>query len=230
MERVRSARRLAPEPAPLLPKHTHSGIPASKQLNAHSSRRRGTGAVAIAFTFLLLLHMTANFLSGFGDAPVNPPGVAWADLDLNGDSSASLAALYPPSEPLAGPTRIPRIIHHLYNSSDEGLEASELSYLKWRRSNPGYELRFYDQEESQTFVGRWFPNYLSVYRNLRSEVERRDLFRYLAILKHGGVFADETASPTMALRSLNEIVRSEDTMVTSWDVEFPSGQAAVSSW
>jgi len=244
MERVRSARRLAPEQTPLLPKHMQ-GIPHSKQLQAHSPRRRSTGILALAFTVLLMLHLAANFLTSTGESPVDLPlGVAWADLGsgLDGDASASLAALYPPSEPLIGPTRIPRIIHHLYDSSDAGLEASELSYLRWRRANPGWELRFYDSAESQSIVERWFPKYLSIFRSLRTEGERRDLFRYLAVLKHGGVFADELiftpaagaaaaagASSMPSLRSLDEIVRSEDTMVTSWDVEFPSGQAAISS-
>ncbi|KAG7667283.1 hypothetical protein Ndes2526B_g04214 [Nannochloris sp. 'desiccata'] len=235
MERVRSARRLAPEQAPLLPKHMQ-GIAPSKQLHAHSPRRRSTGALAVAFTVLLMLHLATHFLTHPGESPVDPPlGLAWADLDLglDGDAAASLAAFYPPSEPLTGPNRIPRIIHHLYNSSDAGLEASELSYLRWRKANPGWELRFYDQAESQSIVGRWFPKYLSIYDSLRTEAERRDLFRYLAVLKHGGVFADEViftaATSGASLRSLDEVVRSEDTMVTSWDVEFPSGQAAISS-
>jgi hypothetical protein len=191
-----------------------------------------------------MIHLAANFLTNPGESPVDRPlGVAWADLDLglDGDASASLAALLPPSEHLAGPTRIPRIIHHLYNSTDAGLEASELSYLRWRRTNPGWELRFYDQAESQSIVGRWFPKYLSIYLSLRTEGERRDLFRYLAVLKHGGVFVDELmytktaagggagARSMPSLRSLDAILRSEDTMVTSWDVEFPSGQAAISS-
>ncbi len=226
---MHSLRRIAPEQAPLLPKHTQ-GSPNSKQLHP---RKRGTGALAIAFTILLMLHMAANFLTSLDESPVYPPaGVAWEDLELglDGDASASLTALYPPSEPLAGPTRIPRIIHHLYNSTDAGLEASELSYLRWRRVNPGWELRFYDEAESQDIVGRWFPKYLSIYRSLRTEGEKRDLFRYLAVLKHGGVFADVSiATPSMSLKSLDEVVRSDDTMVTSWDVEFPSGQAAINS-
>ncbi|KAL4537931.1 hypothetical protein Ndes2437B_g09020 [Nannochloris sp. 'desiccata'] len=199
MERVRSARRLAPEQAPLLPKHMQ-GIAPSKQLHAHSPRRRSTGALAVAFTVLLMLHLATHFLTHPGESPVDPPlGLAWADLDLglDGDAAASLAAFYPPSEPLTGPNRIPRIIHHLYNSSDAGLEASELSYLRWRKANPGWELRFYDQAESQSIVG------------------------------HEVIFTAATSGAS--LRSLDEVVRSEDTMVTSWDVEFPSGQAAISS-
>ena len=100
--------------------------------------------------------------------------------------------------------------------------------MRWRGSNPGWELRFYDEDDSGGYVGRWFPQYVPVYNKLRSVAERRDLFRYLAVLRHGGLFADERAAPS--LQPLDDVVRQDDAMVAAWDAEFPSGQAAISAW
>ena len=158
---------------------------------------------------------------------MEPPGVAWADLQLDGDASASLSGFSPPSEPLAGPTLIPRIIHQLYNASNDAASGAQASYLRWRKANPGWELRFYDEEDSQIYVNRWFPQFSTVYSSLRSGIERRDLFRYLTVLRHGGVFVDVHAP---AIRPLAEIMRPEDSLVAAWDAEFASGQAAISSW
>ena len=124
--------------------------------------------------------------------------------------------------------RIPRIIHHMYNASEDGstIKVAHEAYQRWRGANPGWELRFYDLADSERYVRRWFPQYASTYAQLGSEKEKRDLFRYVAVLKHGGVFAD--ASVTVP-RPLAEVLRPEDTLVTAWDVEFPSGQAAITN-
>ncbi len=49
----------------------------------------------------------------------------------------------------------------------------------WRRLNPGWEIRFYDDEACLEFVSREFPEYLAAYRALPKHVERSDFFRYM---------------------------------------------------
>lgn len=49
----------------------------------------------------------------------------------------------------------------------------------WRRLNPGWEIRFYDDEACLEFVSREFPEYLEAYRVLPKHVERSDFFRYM---------------------------------------------------
>jgi hypothetical protein len=49
----------------------------------------------------------------------------------------------------------------------------------WRRLNPGWEIRFYDDEACIEFVSREFPEYLEAYRALPKHVERSDFFRYM---------------------------------------------------
>jgi hypothetical protein len=52
----------------------------------------------------------------------------------------------------------------------------------WRRLNPGWEIRFYDDEACLEFVSREFPEYLEAYRVLPKHVERSDFFRYMVRL------------------------------------------------
>lgn len=54
-----------------------------------------------------------------------------------------------------------------------------ISLQSWRRLNPGWEIRFYDDEACLEFVSREFPEYLDAYRALPKHVERSDFFRYM---------------------------------------------------
>lgn len=45
--------------------------------------------------------------------------------------------------------------------------------------NPGWELRFYDDQACLDFVQREFPEYLAAYLALPKQVERSDFFRYM---------------------------------------------------
>lgn len=49
----------------------------------------------------------------------------------------------------------------------------------WKRKNPGWDIRFYDDEACLEFVSREFPHYLEAYRTLPKHVERSDFFRYM---------------------------------------------------
>jgi mannosyltransferase OCH1-like enzyme len=73
-------------------------------------------------------------------------------------------------------------------------------------------------------VRREFPEYLEAYRRLAKGVERADFFRYMVVLRHGGVYAD---LDTECVRPLDALLRSGDTLVAGWDNEFPGPRAAL---
>jgi hypothetical protein len=56
--------------------------------------------------------------------------------------------------------------------------------------NPGYEHRLYDASDRRNFISKHYPEILPVYNALSTNVERADLWRYLALHKYGGVYAD----------------------------------------
>ncbi|KAG2439252.1 hypothetical protein HXX76_004613 [Chlamydomonas incerta] len=111
---------------------------------------------------------------------------------------------------------IPRIVHQTYRSRQvpSSLRAVMAS---WTRVNgPGWQTRFYDDEACTDFVRREFPEYMDAYVSLPKDVERSDFFRYMVVLRLGGVYADidvELRQP------LDSIVTPTDTLVVGWEAE-----------
>lgn len=60
----------------------------------------------------------------------------------------------------------------------------------WLTQNPEYEYRFYDDEDILNFLTNEFPEFLEGYKELKFGASKADLWRYLIIYKHGGIYAD----------------------------------------
>ena len=108
---------------------------------------------------------------------------------------------------------IPRIIHQTYKSNAVPDRVRSLM-ASWTRLNPGWEVRFYDDQMCREFVRTEFPEYYQAYLALPKDVERSDFFRYLIVLHVGGVYADidcECRAP------LDRFLRSADTLVVGWE-------------
>ncbi|KAJ0395278.1 hypothetical protein ATCC90586_009630 [Pythium insidiosum] len=65
---------------------------------------------------------------------------------------------------------------------------------QWKTSCGPLEVRFYDDDASEALVREHRPEFLTVYREQLSPVERADYFRYLVLFVHGGVYADSDVS------------------------------------
>lgn len=242
----RLLRRWSPDPAqPLLPRvASQQRIPrvaSTNKLNASvsrptppRSRRCDTSRIlrtaAAIFAIFIGVHLGAMLMDSPTRAEIitttRRPG--WIDVQLDGDSLAA-GDYAQPTAPTT-PRLIPRIIHHLYNGSAVDPDTATEAYRRWRQANPGWELRFYDLDERHNLIKKWYPDYLEAYRQLRSDVgEQQDAFRYLALLKHGGVFA-EPVSDSETPPQLEDILTARDTMVVGWDREYATAKAAVDSW
>eukprot|EP00879_Flechtneria_rotunda_P009840 GHRR01010292.1.p1 GENE.GHRR01010292.1~~GHRR01010292.1.p1 ORF type:complete len:509 (+),score=117.61 GHRR01010292.1:663-2189(+) len=88
------------------------------------------------------------------------------------------------------PFQFPKIIHQTveekYNISCEVLECMQT----WKDMNPRYEHRLYDAKDRADFIEQYYPEVLEVYQALSTNVERADLWRYLALHRYGGIYAD----------------------------------------
>ncbi|MER2606886.1 MAG: glycosyltransferase [Siculibacillus sp.] len=60
----------------------------------------------------------------------------------------------------------------------------------WRERHPGWDCRLYDDAESRALVAEVVPDRLPLYDALPFPVMRADLFRYAAMVRDGGVYAD----------------------------------------
>lgn len=113
---------------------------------------------------------------------------------------------------------IPRLIHQTYR--DERLPVKLLPLLEsWTQRNRGWQRRFYTDEDCTRFVQDEFPQYYRAYRALPKDVERADFFRYMIILRHGGVYADIDVE---SRRPLESYILPTDSMVVGWEAEAPN--------
>lgn len=117
---------------------------------------------------------------------------------------------------------VPRIIHQTYKSHEVPRKL-EAMVDTWNSTNPGWDVRLYNDTECLELVKLNFPQYLDAYLSLPKNVERADFFRYMVVLLHGGMYAD---MDTECKRPLDSVIRSRDRMVVGWELEFSSSEQA----
>ena len=91
------------------------------------------------------------------------------------------------------PTRlIPRIVHQtFYTNLTNKTDYPNMSRLQESFRNSGWDYRFYSDDDAVLFLQLHFPpEVLQAYQALRPGAFKADLFRYCALLIHGGVYAD----------------------------------------
>jgi hypothetical protein len=103
-------------------------------------------------------------------------------------------------------TAIPKIIHQTYPNAHQNLPSIlEENIRRIMGLNPGWEHRLYDDSEIAEFIGSAYGQRVLDYYNRIDEkygAARADLFRYLLIYKHGGVYLDIKASLEKPLDSV----------------------------
>lgn len=90
------------------------------------------------------------------------------------------------------PTRlIPRIIHQTWYEELNEKDYPNMSRLVESFRNSGWEYKFYTDDQAVDFLKTHFPKeVLEAYQALIPGAFKADLFRYCALLIHGGVYAD----------------------------------------
>jgi inositol phosphorylceramide mannosyltransferase catalytic subunit len=109
---------------------------------------------------------------------------------------------------------IPKIIHQSYARSklDDDIQKN-ISAIK--KLNSGWEYRFYDDEDCETFIKNNFEPYIfKAYQRINPVygAARADFFRYLLIFKTGGVWLDIKSSIT---KPLDETLKTDDYFILS---------------
>jgi mannosyltransferase OCH1-like enzyme len=116
-------------------------------------------------------------------------------------------------------TSIPRIIHQVgMRPAFENRQIPPLfekNIEKMKALNPGWEFRFYGDDEIEAFIkGNYPPEIWAYYERIdpRYGPARADLFRYLLLYKVGGVYLDIKSSATLPLDS---VLRPDDRYILS---------------
>ena len=109
---------------------------------------------------------------------------------------------------------IPKILHQTYSS--RALPENILENVKRIRAmNPSWDYRFYDESDRTLFIkDEYGVQMLKYYRKISQEYRaaRADLFRYLVLYRHGGVYLDVKSTAT---RPLDKVVMSTDCFLLS---------------
>ena len=95
--------------------------------------------------------------------------------------------------------RIPRILHQTAPRADLDIQVYETCMIN-RGMNPEYEYRFYTDREMNEFIQTYFPQYKDLYDTVIPGAFRADLFRYMVLHVHGGVYLDCKSSTILPLR------------------------------
>ena len=77
--------------------------------------------------------------------------------------------------------KIPRIVHLTWK--DRKLPAWTTQWLrKWTEVNPDWQVWFWSDQAAQEFVKAKFPQHLNMYRQYRSNIQRADAIRWVALV------------------------------------------------
>lgn len=91
---------------------------------------------------------------------------------------------------LGPPYMLPKFIHQTVEDRTTMSCQVRESIQTWIDMNPGYTHRLYDAQDRFKFVQQHYPELLDMFMSLPTNVERADTWRYLALHKLGGVYAD----------------------------------------
>ncbi|KAL3897952.1 MAG: hypothetical protein SGCHY_003071, partial [Lobulomycetales sp.] len=100
----------------------------------------------------------------------------------------------------SGPAAVPRI-HMTLKDTDDIPPQVQKVIDSWKTLNPDWKLVLYNDRECRAFVEAEYPEFLSLYDNVFTAVERSDIWRYLIIHRFGGLYID---SDVLAVKPISE--------------------------
>lgn len=85
--------------------------------------------------------------------------------------------------------RVARIVHQCWKSTMVDGKFKD-NVRSWVLRNPGWEYRFWTDDEMRTLVASKYPEHLAMYDGFPHAIMRADAFRAFVLHAHGGVYAD----------------------------------------
>jgi len=126
--------------------------------------------------------------------------------------------IFPPQQHPEPEHGIPRIIHQTFSRRENLPALLEENCRAIEAINPDFEYRFYSNEDIEVFIRRVYGlDILCQYLRIDPSfgAARADLFRYLCLYHHGGVYLDVKAKVEQPFSS---VLRADDTYILAqWD-------------
>jgi hypothetical protein len=99
---------------------------------------------------------------------------------------------------------LPKLVHFTVKDKNKLKPHQVVSMASWAKHNPGHSIMLFDDSDIHLFMTTYFPELLSTFDGLDSQVERTDMWRYLVLCIFGGVYAD---SDVVSARPLSDWVQ-----------------------
>eukprot|EP00878_Enallax_costatus_P024228 GHUV01025837.1.p1 GENE.GHUV01025837.1~~GHUV01025837.1.p1 ORF type:complete len:299 (+),score=51.38 GHUV01025837.1:56-898(+) len=96
---------------------------------------------------------------------------------------------------------MPMLIHMTFKDKGQFARHHLLSLASWSKENPDHAILMYDDADLEAYLSTYDPSVLEIYSSLKTAVERSDLWRYVVMCKHGGVYTD---ADTLCVRPIQE--------------------------
>ncbi|GBF90195.1 alpha-1,6-mannosyltransferase subunit [Raphidocelis subcapitata] len=96
---------------------------------------------------------------------------------------------------------LPLLIHMTLRDKASFSRHHVLSIASWSRANPDYALLMFDDSDLRSYLSHNLENGAELFDQLKTPVERADLWRYVVMCTHGGVYAD---ADTLCVRPVQE--------------------------
>ena len=124
--------------------------------------------------------------------------------------------------------QIPTIVHLMYYGSDN-LKKREVLFKELQDANPGWEIRTYNMDLAEMHVKNWFPAFVENFVSLENNKEKENVFRYLSVLKFGGVSCCGLEDGRPESLNFTSMLTPQDRFVSAWNLAYSSASAALNS-
>jgi len=102
--------------------------------------------------------------------------------------------------------RIPKIIHQTWKSVKLP-EHFQILADTWKEYQPDWQFMLWTDEMNRDFIKTNYPDFLNIYDNYSSNIERIDAIRYFLLYHYGGVYIDLDFE---CLQNIEELLADED--------------------
>jgi mannosyltransferase OCH1-like enzyme len=86
--------------------------------------------------------------------------------------------------------KIPRKIHLILKNKNSLQDSHQSFYKQLQALHPGWEIQVYDDGDAQRIVQEEYPQWLEQYLLFPRNIQRVDIFRLIALHRHGGFYMD----------------------------------------
>jgi mannosyltransferase OCH1-like enzyme len=112
---------------------------------------------------------------------------------------------------------IPKIIIQTWKTRKISIDFETFSNT-WKKINPEFTYMFFDDKDCFKLIYNNYPQYLDLYESL-SNIEKADIFRYLALHKYGGVYVDMDTECFKQIGPLLDLF--PNSIITGFEYETP---------